>query len=76
MSEWIACAERMPAIGEQVVVANVNRLKSFDPLGCQKDVGVLNSMGGQKYWSTHGESRAQTVDAFTHWMALQEPAHD
>lgn len=73
MSQWIEMKYRRPDIGQQVVLANVNRLKAADDLGCVKDVGVLCNSGGHVYWSTHGEMRAMMSEAFTHWMPLTEP---
>lgn len=72
MSEWIEMRDRLPEVGQQVLLANVNRLKSEDALGCLKDVGVLQQAGGL-YWSTHGEMRAMRSEAFTHWMPITEP---
>lgn len=75
MSEWISCAERMPGLGEKVVLANWHRMMAFDPFGCMKDVGVLLDAGGL-YWSTQGERRARIVEAFTHWMSLPPDPED
>lgn len=76
MSEWIEIrVHGLPEIGTQVLLANVNRLKAEDVLGCLKDVGVLRQAGGL-YWSTHGEMRAIRSEAFTHWMPITEPTSD
>ena len=79
-------SDRLPDIGQQVVLANVKRHKSEDALGCHKDVGVLKQAGGVLkqaggllsqagglYWSTQGETRAMRSDAFTHWLPITEP---
>lgn len=77
MNEWIACADRLPKLRQQVVLANARRFRSNDHFGCSKDVGHREDAGTrpeQSYWSTQGEMRAQTLDAFTHWMPLSEPS--
>lgn len=71
---WIACADALPAFGQQCVLANTNRLRSDDALGFAKDVGYRQDIGlGNWYWSTHGETRAMDKKAFTHWMPIEEP---
>lgn len=73
MSSWNLLSAGLPKLGQQVVLANANRLRSFDPLGCVKDVGVLCDSGNGVYWSTHGETRSLCSDAFTHWMEISDP---
>lgn len=73
MSKWIALSLMQPKLGQQVVLANVRRYKAFESFGCAKDVGVLCDGGNQLYWSTQGESRARTLDAYTHWLPITEP---
>jgi hypothetical protein len=74
--QWVSFKDRMPEIGQQVLLAASDRLMAFDPLGCAKDVGVLCDSGNGLYWSTHGERRAMCSDAYTHWMPITEPSHD
>lgn len=73
MSDWIAMSDRLPPIGQQVVLANVGRFRSEETQGCVKDVGVLKDGGNQLYWSTQGQMRAMDSRAFTHWMQIDEP---
>lgn len=75
MSEWKEIAlDGLPMLGEQVVLADVETRKSFDPFGCHKDVGVLmDDYGNGPYWSTQGQLRSMTLKAFTHWMPISEP---
>lgn len=74
--QWIALSDRLPPEGVLVALANVNRFKSDDSLGCIKDLGVLKNSGHGHYWSTHGELRAMSSEAFTHWSAITEPCSD
>lgn len=68
--------DRMPNIGEQVVLANLNRMRSFEQFGCVKDIGVLCDYGdGRPHWTCQGNGRAMTLESFTHWMPLQEPVN-
>lgn len=76
VSAWVACRDHMPDIGQQVVLANANRQRSLDELGCVKDVGILTNGLGVLCWATQGTSRALIVEAFTHWMPLQDPPRE
>lgn len=69
-------SDRLPHIGQQVILANVGRFRSEETQGCVKDVGVLKDGGNQLYWSTQGQMRAMDSRAFTHWMPIDEPTED
>lgn len=71
-SPWISIADRLPDFGQLVVLANADRQRSFDPLGCVKDVGVRQGPD-PNYWATQSNSAALMMEAFTHWMAIADP---
>lgn len=72
--QWIACADRLPPLRRNCVLASTDRMRAHDPDGCAKDVGHLEDYGsGRQFWSTQGESRSMTLNSFTHWMPISDP---
>ena len=66
---WVLVYERLPPVGQLVCLRNTEIWKSYDPLLCRHDVGVLEDWGGY-HWATYGQSRAVTLDAYTHWLEI------
>jgi hypothetical protein len=68
---WVSVKDKLPPYLTPVVLADENRIMSFDPFGCWKGVGVLNGETmWRPYWDVIGERCGLTLDAVTHWMAL------
>lgn len=72
-SQWIECADRMPPLLQNCVLASVNRMRAHDSEGCYKCVGHLADSGNGLYWSTQNNEPALTSNAFTHWMPIDDP---
>jgi len=77
MSQWISIKDRLPDLHQIVALANNDRwmntggAKEFEEEGCNwYGAGYLCEFG-TKYWSVFGETRAQCLDAVTHWMPLE-----
>ncbi|MBY8958342.1 MULTISPECIES: DUF551 domain-containing protein [Pseudomonas] len=75
MTEWIACSERLPEINQVVALLNTEVWMNTgsDDFHCNwYGAGYLGEWG-RKYWNVIGESRAQCLDAVTHWQPLPAP---
>ena len=72
---WISVEERLPEIGQMVVLMDINRYANNGELKVDNEhvvqAGYLNEFR-TKYWSVYGE-RSLCLDAFTHWQPLPSP---
>jgi hypothetical protein len=70
---WVSVKERLPEQCQSVALVNVNRWENCggDMERNIHDVGFLDGHHAP-WWSIRGD-RAQTLDAYTHWMPLPAP---
>lgn len=78
MYEWINIKDKLPDIGHQVVLITTERFWNTPkgiPDANVTATGYLSKCGDTLYWSIFGE-RGMDINAFTHWMPLQNPSRD
>lgn len=71
---WIKCSERMPPIGERVLVDGYSRQHGH-PTACYIEAPINRweqGPGLDCYWSTH--AGPMSLDCVHHWMPLPAPA--
>jgi hypothetical protein len=78
MCDWIKVADRLPDIGEQVVLITTDSywyVPDGVPEANVTATGYRADCGAFEYWAIFGE-RGMDLNAFTHWMPLQNPTVD